>query len=236
MESTSTELESLELLTSIFPSHSKSDIIKYFNASNKNLERTTLALLNGNESSIVTESSKSKGKNKRESEAEGLGNWLGITKKKPTKSTTSSSSSKPVVKSAFSVLRSEPIASTSTLPSTTPQPPLILGTNELIDLHTKGLCTLIPNVLSKSLASRLFLRMVKDSLGEESEDGSGKRIGAWEKNRWYLFDREVSSPHTTAFYVEGEGKGKGVTSAYDQKAFAEVCTVSVLLHSCMAHN
>lgn len=224
MESPSKESESIDMLTSIFPSHSKSDIIKYFNASNKNLERTTLALLSGNEASIVTESSKNKGKNKRKPEAEGLGNWLGISKKKLTKSTISCKPVEPTtpIKSAFSVLRSEPIASTSTLPSTPSLPPLILGTDDLIELHTMGLCTLIPNVLSKSLASRLFLRMVKDSIGEVSEDGSGKRIGGWEKNRWYLFDREVSSPHTTAFYVEGEGKGKGVTSAYDQKAFAEV--------------
>ena len=46
------------------------------------------------------------------------------------------------------------------------------------------------------------------------------RFSAGEKNRWWLFDRQVESPHTTSFYVERPVDS--TASAYDQESFAEV--------------
>lgn len=231
---------SLETLSSIFPTHSIQELNRFLKASNFSLERATLAILNGNESLVTAET----GKKKRKASVGGLDNWLGL-KKPSTISTTTTSreeDNSTTVKSAFSVLRPPPtLATSSTLP---PLPPLILGTDALIDLHTKGLCTLIPNVLSKELASRLYLRMIKESLGEtdlnkdeaggenvnenlkyDEEKGKGKgesKGKKWERNKWILFDREVTSPHTTEFYTEGELQAKeSGTSAYDQNAFAE---------------
>ena len=47
-----------------------------------------------------------------------------------------------------------------------------------------------------------------------------------EKNRWWLFDRQVESPHTTSFYVERPANS--TASAYDQESFAEVSARSVI--------
>lgn len=72
----------------------------------------------------------------------------------------------------------QPIASTSRLPV------LTLGTPDLVARHSP--CTLILDVLDQNLAGELYLEMI-----EESE--------AWQRNKWHLFDKEVESPHTTAF-------------------------------------
>lgn len=58
--------------------------------------------------------------------------------------------------------------------------------------------------------------MLGDGRGELTllDEGTGDR------NRWYLFEREVESPHTTSFYVEAPEQMEG--KAYDAQAFAEV--------------
>lgn len=45
---------------------------------------------------------------------------------------------------------------------------------------------------------------------------------AGERNRWFLVDREVESPHTSAFFVEKQKQGNDSKSAYDEQAFEQV--------------
>lgn len=158
-------------------------------------------------------------------------------------STSSSHTTDDDKPSAFSRLLTSSSSSTCLTPIKSPRPklpPLILSTAEQIKEHTQGLCTLVENVLPKELAARLFLRMVDESLGNstlkssEDEDADGVadesvrkkgKAKGWEKNRWFLFEREVESPHTTAFYVQAPASGASGgsnISAYDQEAFEEV--------------
>ncbi|SCV69990.1 BQ2448_1384 [Microbotryum intermedium] len=101
-------------------------------------------------------------------------------------------------------------------------PPLTLSTPEAIAKHTRGRIMLIPNVLPRELANMLFQSMLDEDEGR-AQDGSKepcqsseKAAGlarqfnpvadlssnAGERNKWYMFDREVESPHTTSFYVD----------------------------------
>ncbi|GAA5855309.1 hypothetical protein JCM9279_001943 [Rhodotorula babjevae] len=131
-------------------------------------------------------------------------------------------------KSAFDVLRSAPAAaSPSGAPSTSSAappppppayvslPPLILHTPALVAKHTRGLVTLVEDALPPELAARLFARSVRESRGE----GPGGE-GPWTKNKWYLVDREVESPHTSCFFREVPDK-LAASSGYDPAAFDE---------------
>ncbi|KAG9285354.1 hypothetical protein G9A89_010829 [Geosiphon pyriformis] len=69
--------------------------------------------------------------------------------------------------------------------------PLMLYRPEDVLLHTP--CQLIPNILPKNLAHSLLLVMLKES-------------ETWERNQWWLFDREVSSPHSSCFYITEHAK------------------------------
>ncbi|KII88685.1 hypothetical protein PLICRDRAFT_41894 [Plicaturopsis crispa FD-325 SS-3] len=71
-------------------------------------------------------------------------------------------------------------------PSAARLPPLTLATPSLVAQHTP--CTLHPSVLPPELACRLFYTMLDASEG-------------WKKNKWFLFDRLVESPHRTAFFA-----------------------------------
>ena len=64
-------------------------------------------------------------------------------------------------------------------------PPLLLTSPEQVALHTP--CTLYLGILPPDLAERLYRTMLC-----ESSD--------WQRNKWYLNDRQVESPHTTCFY------------------------------------
>ncbi|KDE06143.1 hypothetical protein MVLG_03558 [Microbotryum lychnidis-dioicae p1A1 Lamole] len=92
------------------------------------------------------------------------------------------------------------LANTTTGAGTTPThlPPLTLSTPEAIAKHTRGRIILIPNVLPKELASMLFQSMLDENDGR-AQEGSKE---PWGRNKWYMFDREVESPHTTSFYLE----------------------------------
>lgn len=68
-------------------------------------------------------------------------------------------------------------------------PPLELATPEMVAKHTP--CSLHLDFLPSSLAERLYRRMLAES-------------PTWTKNKWYLNDRQVESPHTTAFYSTDE--------------------------------
>ncbi|KAJ7684633.1 hypothetical protein DFH06DRAFT_1264123 [Mycena polygramma] len=65
-------------------------------------------------------------------------------------------------------------------------PPLMLFTPALVAEHTP--CSLHPSVLPPELACRLFYAMM---------DASRQ----WSRNKWWLFDRVVESPHRTAFFA-----------------------------------
>ncbi|KAI0245093.1 hypothetical protein BJV78DRAFT_1269053 [Lactifluus subvellereus] len=117
----------------------------------------------------------------------------------------SSTGSKPVkpVKNLLDVLRQPP---TSSVAASAPRlPPLTLSNPWLVAQHTP--CTLHLGVLPSELASRLFYTML-----HEAKD--------WSRNKWWLFDRLVESPHRTTMYtrhpVEGgnETTWRGITRAW----------------------
>ncbi|KAF9102373.1 hypothetical protein BGX29_004687 [Mortierella sp. GBA35] len=92
--------------------------------------------------------------------------------------------------SSFSSSLDDPSTSTSTTSSSTPSvrlKPLILYNPEDVAKHCP--CTLIFNVLDKDLASRLLTVMLEDS-------------ETWNRNRWWLFERMVESPHKTSYFAE----------------------------------
>ncbi|KAG0273792.1 hypothetical protein BGZ95_010396 [Linnemannia exigua] len=68
-----------------------------------------------------------------------------------------------------------------------PPKPLILYNPEDVSKHCP--CTLIFNVLDKDLANRLLEAMLTDS-------------ETWNRNRWWLFERMVESPHKTSYFAE----------------------------------
>ncbi|KAF9903046.1 hypothetical protein EC991_004258 [Linnemannia zychae] len=68
-----------------------------------------------------------------------------------------------------------------------PSKPLILYNPEDVAKHCP--CTLIFNVLDKDLANRLLKAMLIDS-------------ETWNRNRWWLFERMVESPHKTSYFAE----------------------------------
>lgn len=65
-------------------------------------------------------------------------------------------------------------------------PPMTLRTPEMIAKHTP--CTLHLSVLPADLACRLFYCMLEASR-------------EWKRNKWWLFDRLVESPHKTTFFA-----------------------------------
>ncbi|GLB35092.1 putative peptidase family M13 [Lyophyllum shimeji] len=93
-----------------------------------------------------------------------------------------SSSRQPPVVNLMSVLRPPP-SSKSSIPQ---QPPLTLSNPEMVAQNTP--CTLHLSVLPPELACRLFHTMVRASRN-------------WKRNKWWLFDRLVESPHRTAFFA-----------------------------------
>lgn len=113
--------------------------------------------------------------------------FVGISSDKPamSKATTTISNS------INSVLRD----SASTAPkSSNALPPLHLHTQSQLDKH--GLpCSLIPDILPVELAERLYRAMLREST-------------TWERNTWWLADRQVTSPHTTCFYSRNDDGDK----------------------------
>ena len=81
--------------------------------------------------------------------------------------------------------------STSATPEVPAQlPPLTLGNPEMVAKHTA--CTLHPQVLPPELAIRLFETMLNEA-------------ERWDRNRFWLFERAVESPHKSSFYVRDMG-------------------------------
>ena len=85
-------------------------------------------------------------------------------------------------------------------------PPLTLSTPSLVAQHTP--CTLHLSALPPELACRLFYTMIDASEG-------------WKKNKWWLFDRVVESPHRTSFYarkLKGDGDGEEADQDWQEAA------------------
>lgn len=82
----------------------------------------------------------------------------------------------------MTVLKQAP-TSTKSAPKLVPR---TLGTPELVAKHTP--CTLHLSILPPELACRLFYAMLKEA-------------ASWTRNKWWLFDRLVESPHRTSFYA-----------------------------------
>lgn len=104
-------------------------------------------------------------------------------------SSSSSSPTKPKV-DLISVLR-PPSASTRSVPRLLP---LTLINPSMVALHTP--CTMHLSILPPELACKLFYTMLDLSQ-------------SWKRNKWWLFDRVVESPHRTSFYAR---KTDGVES------------------------
>ncbi|KAJ7582623.1 hypothetical protein C8J56DRAFT_792298 [Mycena floridula] len=64
--------------------------------------------------------------------------------------------------------------------------PLILSNPSMVAQHTP--CTMHPKVLPAELATKLFCTMINESKN-------------WKRNRWWINDRVVESPHRTSFYA-----------------------------------
>lgn len=73
-------------------------------------------------------------------------------------------------------------------------PPLMLTNPSMVAAHTP--CTLHLSVLPPELACQLFYTMI---------DASKQ----WQRNKWWLFDRVVESPHRTSFYARSKDDETG---------------------------
>jgi hypothetical protein len=140
-----------------------------------------------------------------------LGSESSTSSKKP-RSTTGTSTTKfgpqplsrPVkpVENLLDVLRQPPNV---VAPSVPRLPTLTLSNPSLVAQHTP--CTHHLGILPSELACRLFYAML-----HEAQD--------WSRNKWWLFDRLVESPHRSSLYtrhpVEGndEAAWQGVTRAW----------------------
>ncbi|KAG8217335.1 hypothetical protein J3R82DRAFT_5430 [Butyriboletus roseoflavus] len=100
---------------------------------------------------------------------------------KDTTRTPNSSPTKPAV-DLVNVLRPS-LPSKQSVPRL---PPLTLFNPSMVAEHTP--CTLHPSVLPPELACELFYTMMDLSQ-------------SWKRNKWWLFDRIVESPHRTSFFV-----------------------------------
>lgn len=96
----------------------------------------------------------------------------------------------PATVDLMSVLRQAP-SSKKNIPKL---PPLLLASPALVADHTP--CTLHPSVLPVELAARLFHTMIQEAQ-------------SWQRNKWWLFDRVVESPHRTSFYARKNDGGHG---------------------------
>ncbi|GAA6014148.1 hypothetical protein JCM11491_004120 [Sporobolomyces phaffii] len=229
--------EALSTLSALYPARSRATLTKYLDASNWNLERAFRAIERGDEA-IVTHQSQSQ--SKRRKVESGLKHWLTQDDARevlvlsdsddepppsdpPALASATNPAARPApVKSAFTLLRPPRSFPTSNPTSTTIQanstathinlPPLRLSTPAMIAKETRGLVTLVENALPDELASRLFVRMVEASRGTYPGEEP------WKRNKWYLVDREVESPHTSAFYTEQNSNpqdGSWTSDAYD---------------------
>ncbi|GEM08032.1 ubiquitin system component Cue [Rhodotorula toruloides] len=217
------QAEQLNTLQALFPSHGRSLLAKYLAASNYNVERA-FAAVERNEA--IVEAGGSRKRRRTKVDNEGLAAWVRKDKQATLGDVLVLSDSdddedplppaRMTSKSAFDMLKSSKASATASQPAPTHVnlPPLSVSTPALVAKHTNGLVTLVENALPPELAARLYVKMVKESVGE----GEGDR--SWSQNKWYLVDREVTSPHTSCFYRELPEK-LNAEAGYDAAGFDE---------------
>ncbi|KAH8116898.1 hypothetical protein DFH11DRAFT_1824010 [Phellopilus nigrolimitatus] len=100
-----------------------------------------------------------------------------------------------------SVLRAPP----SEQPNIIRNRPLTLSNPVMVAQHTP--CTLHYSILPPELACELFYTMLDAAQG-------------WSRNKWWLFDRLVESPHRTSFFarIEGTDMGKDNEETWKEEA------------------
>jgi hypothetical protein len=188
--------EAVETLSQLFPNRSRADLARYLAASQNNVERAFAAIERGSLDHRVGHSDGPRKKRKRtrsNDDAGRIGAWLAPppplrkTSEDPAVLVLDDSDSDaaagppppplatrrdagPAVKSAFDLLKAPPRegdrATTTAPASHVNLPPLTLRTADMVAKHTGGLVTLVENALPPELASRLYVKMVKESLGE----------------------------------------------------------------------
>lgn len=185
--------EAVETLSQLFPHRSRSDLARYLAASQNNVERAFAAIERGSLDHGVGRSDGPRKKRKRtrsNDDAGRIGAWLAPPL--PLRKTSEDSAvlvlddsdsdaaagpppppatrrdAGPAVKSAFDLLKppGDRATTTTTTASHVNLPPLTLRNADMVAKHTGGLVTLVENALPPELASRLYVKMVKESLGE----------------------------------------------------------------------
>ena len=100
--------------------------------------------------------------------------------------------------SGSALARLKPPSTSTASEALTQLPPLTLGNPEMVAKHTA--CTLHPQVLPPELAIGLFETMLNEA-------------ETWNRNRFWLFERAVESPHKNSFYV----RDMNVVAGYGRK-------------------
>lgn len=189
--------EAVETLAQLFPNRTRTDLARYLAASQNNVERAFAAIERGSLDHDVDRSTGARKKRKRtraNDDAGRIGAWLAPPPPPPPQASEDSAvlvlddsdsdaaadpppqasrrDAGPAVKSAFDLLkpRRGGDRATAAPASHVNLPPLTLRTADMVAKHTGGLVTLVENALPPELASRLYVKMVKESLGE----GEGK--------------------------------------------------------------
>ncbi|WAQ88667.1 hypothetical protein PtA15_10A86 [Puccinia triticina] len=90
-------------------------------------------------------------------------------------------------------------------------PPLFLSTPQQVSEHLPC-CSLLYGILPKRLAWNLYERMIEDC------SGAGTSKKPWIRNRWWLADREVQSPHSTAFFIARPTASESLVDDYNESA------------------
>lgn len=169
----------------------------------------------------ILNDSKSKGKQKRKKRVT-LDGWLDKSKPPPqaelvalTQAQASEEPSTSVLKpTSKGVPQSKPPVDLMTIlrPPPSPDkdkrklkslPPLTLTTPSMVAAHTPS--TLHLSILPPELAFRLFNTMIE----------AAKK---WQRNKWWLFDRVVESPHRTSFYARTTDDDVGDTKVWQEAA------------------
>lgn len=83
-------------------------------------------------------------------------------------------------------------------------PPLTLTNPQMVAKHTP--CTLHTNILPPEVACELFYTMLDAAQG-------------WSRNKWWLFDRVVESPHRTSFFARIDKRGTSDKDMQEEAQF-----------------
>lgn len=113
-------------------------------------------------------------------------------------------SNPPRLVNLMSVLRD---GSSSAMTAAPRLPPLLLSNPSMVAQHTP--CTLHYSVLPQDLACELFYTMLDAAQG-------------WSRNKWWLFDRLVESPHRTSFFARTEGFDAHSKDPKSEESVAEI--------------